>query len=101
VTLYITVKIFGRTGRRGEFRDYETKALNLFRKHGGEIVIAYAPSKDGGQVDPPDEIQILKIADRSGFESFLNDPERIKMSGERDAVIKRTEVYISDEIIRY
>ncbi len=99
--LYITVKIFGRTGRRGEFRGYETKALNLFRKHGGEIVIAYAPAIDGSQAEPPDEIQILKIADRSGFESFLNDPERIKMSGERDAVIRKIEVYISEEIIHY
>ena len=99
--LYITVHLFGRTGTRGEFREYEAKALNLFRKHGGEIVVAYAPAFDKGQLERPDEIQILKIADRSRFENFLNDPDRTEMADERNAVIKRTEVYISDEIICY
>jgi len=99
--LYITVKLFGRTGKRGEFRDYEAEALDIFRRHGGEILVAYAPTFEENQVDRPDEIQILKIASRSDFEKFLHDPDRIKMSGERNEVIKRTEVYISEEIISY
>ncbi|MBW8889706.1 MAG: DUF1330 domain-containing protein [Fibrobacteres bacterium] len=99
--LYVTVKLFGRTGKRCEFRDYEAKALDIFRKHGGEIMVAYSPAFDKNQVDRPDEIQVLKIPDRSAFEEFLNDPERIKMAGERDGVIRKTEIYISEEIISY
>src|SRR6185369_10248298 len=96
--LYITVKLFGRTGKRGEFRGYESKALELFRKHGGEVVVAYAPTLEKNQLERPDEIQVLKIPSRSQFEAFLNDPDRIRMSAERDEVIRRTDVFISDEI---
>src|SRR4051812_25809702 len=99
--LYLTVKLFGRTGIRGEFKEYETKALALFRKYGGEVVVAYAPTLDENQVEIPDEIQILKIPGRTELENFLQDPERLNMSGERDKVIRKTEVYISDEIIAY
>lgn len=99
--LYITVEIFGRQGFRGEFREYETKALDLFRKHGGEVVVAYAPIRDVSRAEHPDEIQVLKIAGQSEFEAFLSDPERAKLAPERDAVIRKTEAYLSEEIIGY
>lgn len=99
--LYVTVKLFGRTGIRGEFRDYEAKALDIFRRHGGEVLVAYAPTVDGNLAERPDEIQILKIPSRAAFEKFMHDPDRIGMAGERDQVIRKTEVYISEEIIDY
>ena len=99
--LYITVEIFGRQGIRGEFREYETKALAIFRKHGGEVLVAYAPKRNGSPTETPDEIQILKIAGQPEFERFLNDPERAKLAAEREAVIRRMEAYLSEEIIGY
>jgi uncharacterized protein (DUF1330 family) len=99
--LYITVKLFGRNGIRGEFKAYEAKALAIFRKHGGEVVVAYAPASDKAQAEMPDEIQILKISGREKFDRFMNDPDRIKMADERNAVIRKTEVYLSEEIIEY
>jgi len=99
--LYITVKLYGKTGMRGEFREYESKALKIFRQHGGEVIVAYVPSRDSESVDIPDEIQILKIENQTKFEAFMHDPDRAKMSAERESVIKRTEVYISKEIIDY
>jgi uncharacterized protein (DUF1330 family) len=99
--LYVTVKLYGRNGIRGEFREYEAKALAVFRKHGGEVVVAYAPTIESGQIDVPDEIQILRISDREAFQKFMDDSERIKMSEERNRVIRKTEAYISDVIINY
>lgn len=98
---YATVKLYGKKGIRGEFRAYEKKALDIFRRHGGEVVAAYVPEPDKSQAEFPDEIQILKIADRNAFEGFMKDPERLGLSGERDAVIRKTEVYLSAEIIGY
>lgn len=98
---YLTVKLYGKKRIRGEFRAYEKKALDIFRRHGGEVVAAYVPEPDKGQADYPDEIQILRIADRNAFEEFMKDPERLALSGERDAVIRKTEVYPSAEIIAY
>ena len=99
--LYVTVKLYGRNGVRGEFFAYERKALDIFKRHGGEVVAAYVPAPDPSQADFPDEIQILRIADHSAFDGFMRDPERLGMAGERDAVIRKTEVYLSAEIIGY
>jgi hypothetical protein len=98
---YLTVKLYGKNGIRGEFRAYEKKALDIFRRHGGEVVAAYVPEPDKSQAEFPDEIQILKMADRDAFEGFMKDPERLALSGEREAVIRKTEVYLSAEIIAY
>ena len=99
--LYLTVKLYGRKGIRGEFREYETKALSLFRRHGGEVVVAYAPQRNDSAADFPDEIQILRIAGTAEFEGFMKDPERLTMADERDRVIRKTEIFLSQEIIEY
>lgn len=101
---YATVKLYGRTGVRGEFLAYERKALDIFKRHGGEVVAAYVPEhgQDGeSREDFPDEIQILRIADRSAFDRFMQDPERLGLAAERDTVIRKTEAYLSAEIIGY
>lgn len=99
--LYITVHLYGKTGVPGEFKAYEAKALGIFKKHGGEVWVAYAPSALKGQVDIPDEIQILKISSQSAFDGFMRDPDRTALAEERESVISRTEVFISKEIIHY
>jgi uncharacterized protein (DUF1330 family) len=93
--------LYGRSPAGEGFRDYEKKALGIFRRHGGEVIVAYAPLALPGQRDLPDEIQVLRIADRAGFEAFLADPERARLSGERDRVIRKSEVFLSGEIVAY
>lgn len=99
--LYITVHLYGKTGIPGEFKAYEIKALNIFRKYGGEVVIAYAPLIKKEAINIPDEIQVLKIASQTDFENFLNAPDRMAMTEERNSVIKKTEVFLSHELIQY
>ncbi len=99
--LYITVKLFGRNGIRGEFKEYEKIALNIFKKYGGEVVVAYKPSKEFSQTDVPDEIQILRISNRTDFDAFMNDSDRTRLANLRDDVIRKTDVYFSEEIIDY
>lgn len=99
--LYITAFIYGKQKIKGEFKAYESKTLSIFKKYGGEIVTAYAPVNNGNQEDFPDEIHILKIANKENFDKFLNDPERINLLDERNQVISKTVVYLSDELIAY
>lgn len=99
--LYITVHLYGKTGTPGEFKDYESKALNIFKRHGGEVVVAYAPGLLKDQSELPDEIQILKIASQADFEGFMNDPDRTALASERETVIRKTEVFLSKAIISY
>lgn len=99
--LYITVHLYGKNGIRGEFREYEKKALDIFKKHGGEVVAAYAPVPGSGVEDMPDEIQVLRIGKKAAFDRFMIDPDRVSMAAERNSVIRRTEVFLSSEIVEY
>ncbi len=99
--LYVTVHLYGRNGIPGEFKAYEQKALDIFRRHGGEVVVAYTPVAGTDPGDTPDEIQVLRISGRAVFDAFMNDPERVIMAGERDSVLRRTEVFFSETIIGY
>jgi uncharacterized protein (DUF1330 family) len=99
--LYVNVHLFGRHGIRGEFLEYEAKALEVFRRHGGEVVVAYAPIPAANGAETPDEIQVLRISDRKAFDAFMQDPSRTAMAAERDAVIRKTEVFISEALIPY
>lgn len=99
--LYLTVHLYGHRGFPGEFKDYEQKALDIFKKHGGEVVVAFAPDRPSGTNEVPDEIQVLRIGSLEAFQSFMSDPERTRMAAERDAVIRRTDVFLSTELIAY
>jgi uncharacterized protein (DUF1330 family) len=98
---YATVNLYRRPGKESEFRAYETLALRVFRKHGGDVLVAFVPQCVGIAGDVPDEIQVLKIESSARFESFMNDPERIALAAEREGVIWRTELFISDELVEY
>ncbi len=99
--LYLTVHLYGRSGTPGEFKAYEQKALGIFKKHGGEVVVAYAPDRPTGSQEVPDEIQVLRIESREALEKFKNDPERASLASERGAVIRRTDVFLAAEQIDY
>ncbi len=103
--IYLIVHIFGIPGIPGGFRDYEEKALSIFKRYGGEVIAAFAPVEykgaPGFSGDLPDEIQILRLPDHAGFEAFMRDPDRVSMGEERIRVIRKTDVYLSGEIIRY
>ena len=99
--LYITVKLYGKNGIPGEFREYENKALKIFKQHAGEVLVAYVPVREPGNADIPDEIQILRIENQARLDEFMQDPERTKMAAERERVIRKTELYISQELVNY
>ena len=99
--LYVTVHLYGEMPAGAGLREYEKKALGIFKRHGGEVMVASSPLRVPGQRDIPDEIQILRIPDRAGFDAFMADPERAGMAEERERVIRKTEVFLSGEIIAY
>ena len=54
-------------------RDYEDAVLALLGRHGGTL------QRRMRAVDSPDEVHVIAFADRSGYESFLVDPERLAL----------------------
>ena len=103
--IYMTVHLFGFEGQSGGLRIYEKKALDIFKRYGGEVIVAYVPVEMGGgremAAETPDEIQVLRISDRAAFDAFMKDPERAGMAAERARVIRKTEVFLSGDILSY
>ena len=99
--LYIVAKLYGHPGKTAELRAYEGKVLSLFRSHGGEVIAAFVPVPDPSMVEHPDEVHVLRIADRPRFEAFLSDPARQALSSERESALRMSEVSLSDTLITY
>ena len=99
--LYIIVHLYVVKNAEEKMYAYEKKALNVFRKHGGEVVTAFRPKSTNANETMPDEIQILRIESQKSFDTFMQDRERLTMAAERDAAIRKTEVFISGELVEY
>jgi uncharacterized protein (DUF1330 family) len=99
--LTLIAHIHGRPGCASALHAYETKALALFTRHGGEILSAFRPAADAEGREVPDEIHVLRIASREAFQAFLKDPDRLSLEAERESAILSVRVYFSEEEIAY
>lgn len=69
---------------------YEDAVLALVPDHDGEVVQRLrGPGGDSG----PDEVQVFRFGSQAGVDSYLADPRRTALSGERDRVVARTELF--------
>jgi uncharacterized protein (DUF1330 family) len=99
--LYLVIKLYVRPGKLDAFHVYEKKVLALFRRHGGEVVAAFAPEPGPEGEDGPDEIHVLSIATRTQLNDFQADPERNAMAEEREAVLRASDTLVSRHLFRY
>ncbi len=82
--------LWAQPGQEAELTAYEDQVLAFVPAHDGAVLQrAISDGADGR----PHEIQIYRFADQSAFEAYLGDPSRAKLTGERDLVIARTEVF--------
>lgn len=82
--------LWSRAGQEAALTAYEDRGLTLVPEHGGAVVQRAIGDGAAGQ---PNEVQIYRFATRAAFETFLADPRRLAMTGERERVIARTEVF--------
>ena len=93
--IHIVVHLHAVPGAEKGMRAYEKKALGIFRDYGGEVIAAFKPEPALNPKPMPDEVQILRIASMAAFKKFMAHPKRLALAGERERVIKKTEVFVS------
>ncbi len=86
VTLYI------QGGRELEFHDFETRALALVVRHGGELVRAVRLSNEPRDEAAPYEFHLLAFPSKDAFETFMADPERAQLREFGAMAICKTEL---------
>ena len=99
--LYIVAHLYAYPGKEAELREFETHALGIARKHGGELMCAFAPECAVTFGETPTEVHVLRFADQTTFENFKGDPEHAAISDWRATVIRKTVVFVSGEIVEY
>ena len=88
------VLLWARPGMEAALSAYEAKVLRLVAEHGGRV-LERGTVMPGSQHDgePPTEVQFLEMPSEANLHAYVNDPRRLAMAAERDAVIARTDLY--------
>ncbi len=82
--------LWARPGLEKELSAYEDAVLALLPEYGGTVDRrAIGDGRDG----QPNEVQLYRIPDRAALDGYLADPRRLALTGERDRVIARTELF--------
>jgi len=98
---YVVAQLYIYPGKEAEFHEYETQALHIARKHGGELICAFTPVYADAGIETPTEIHVLRFGDRSAFDTFKSDPEHAAIADWRADVIRKTVIVVSGDVIDY
>jgi len=76
-----------------QFRDFETRAVQIMARHGGGIDHAYELSGE-----PLRELHVVRFPDAAAFHAYAADPELVAMQPLRDQAIAATEMWPAREV---
>ena len=91
----VTVHLWVRTGKRGEFDAFEKQAFTIMRDHGAGV-IEIRPGNPT-QRDEPDEIHVLRFPSQQAFDCYRADPRLTALAAIRDQCIADTRIRITSE----
>jgi len=77
-------------GEESGLSHYEDSVLALVPEHGGTLL---QRARSDGADGRPHEIQLFRFEGRAALDGYLQDPRRVALSGERDRVVARTELF--------
>jgi len=93
--VHIVVRLWIRRGLEAQFEAYEHKVSRIMARYGGAIERAIRTSRAASEESvEPFEVHLLSFPDRERYAAYQDDPERHALSGERGAIITKTEVFI-------
>jgi uncharacterized protein (DUF1330 family) len=88
----LVVALFVNPDRIAEFEQFESRAAEIMRRHGGRIErrIICAPGDDAGR---PSEVHIVVFPDSNSYRRYRQDPELASLATLRASAIRQTIVW--------
>lgn len=89
--IYITQFIYIKEGQESVFNEFESFAIPIISKYGGELELRTRPqkeSKNEGTMETPYEIHLVSFPSEQNFQAFLKDKERNKYVHLKEQSIK-------------
>lgn len=90
--IYYTQLIFIKEGKESSFHFFEDQVLPLLKQHNGELIYRIRPSVSSvvaTTLGHPYEIHLVTFSDRKSFESYRDDPQRLKHMHLKDESVER------------
>jgi uncharacterized protein (DUF1330 family) len=78
-------------------REFESRAVAILRDHGGELRLAFRPQTGSGV----DEVHVLRFPERAAFDAYRADPRLQALAALREQAVAGTDVFVSEEVLRY
>lgn len=82
---------------RAKLNLFESQAMAILKRHGGELVVAFSSVTEQGER----EVHHLRFRDGETFQAYRDDPELAALASLRAEAISDTEVYVSESVLDY
>jgi uncharacterized protein (DUF1330 family) len=80
-------------------REFESKVIPILREHEGKLISA--SSNEDKALNEPDEIHVIQFPSIEVFNAYKIDPRVAELSSLKSKMIKKTDVYITDNFFQY
>ena len=95
--IVVVVSLFIHPGQEIRFRQYETEAVRIMRRYGGQVERVIRPLVAAPAVPLPHEIHIISFPSIERFEAYRADTDLAELAPLRQSAIARTEIMIGEE----
>ena len=99
--IVLVVSLYVRGGRVQEFRQFEARAAEIMRTHGGVIERVIRPEAAANGAEVPQEIHVVTFPSTDAFAGYRADPELVALAPLRELAIARTDVIIGRDAEPY
>lgn len=89
-TVRLCCFLWARPDQEIGLAEYEDQVLSFVAEHGGTVLQRATTDGSDGR---PHEIQLFHFPDQAALDAYLNDPRRLALTGERDRVVARTDLF--------
>ena len=89
MSLTLCCLLWATPGQESALTGYEDRVLAFLPDHGATLV---SRVRSDGTSGHPLEVQLFEFPSQASLDSYLSDPRRAALSGDRDAAIARTEL---------
>ncbi|MEI9906177.1 MAG: DUF1330 domain-containing protein [Asticcacaulis sp.] len=97
--IQVIALLYAGDGGKPAMRAYESKVMRILAEHGGRLVSASHPADP--RPDDPDEVHIVQFESSGHFAAFRADPRHAGLKTERQAAIRDTRLFITDQFVTY
>ena len=97
MAVVLVIHYYIRAGGAKGFQKYEAQALELFQRHGGEVVANFTPAQEN-QDHTPGRIHVLRIHSAAAYNAYAHDPAMRELRQRFAGAVRQIETFSSHSL---